>query len=363
MLTKYDEFLCHQIETTFDHVVTSAREWTERIIVHIHDTTGRFYLCHGFGVYPNRNVIDTFALLTVDQKVQYNVRASRELRPQPDEVKVGPFSYEIIEPWKKLRCRLEDNPYGLSYDVEVEGTMPGSEEDAQFHRLKGRMVENMRRYNQVGRGSGWVRFDGDTIVLDKKTCCVERDHSWGVRWGASVSEHEEPTDVPIGHFHSWGVIQFEKWGACYIRRELWDGTPYVSSGAIFYRYGSGKDEVRIASIDHDFKFRPDMRKLTSGRITLSARDGSKKEISFKPMTYVCLRPAGYFGYRDFVHGQWKGPQWIDGFKLDLTDPQILREVSFFDEEACELRCGDEIGYGIIEQVISGKYPKYGFEGY
>jgi hypothetical protein len=42
--------------------------------------------------------------------------------------------------------------------------------------------------------------------------------------------------------------------------------------------------------------------------------------------------------------------------------QIEREVSFFDEEACELRCGDDIGYGIIEQVISGKYPKYGFEG-
>lgn len=361
MLTKYDEMLCHQIETTFDHVVTSAREWTERVIVHIHDTAGKYYLCVGFGLYPNRNVIDCFALLTVEGKTQYNVRASRELRPVPDEVKVGPFSYDILEPWKRLRCRLEENPYGLSYDVEVGGTMSGSEEDAQFHRLKGRMVENMRRYNQVGRGSGWIRFDGTTLQLDEQTCCVERDHSWGVRWGASISEHDQPTDVAVGHFHSWAVIQFPSWGTCYIRREFWDGTPYVSSGAIFYPYGSGKEEVRVERIEHDFQFRPNMRKLTGGRLVLTAPGGIRKEMTFRPMTYVCLRPAGYFGYRDFVHGQWKGTQWIDGFKLDLTDPSVLREVSFFDEEACELHCDGETGYGIVEQVISGRYPKYGFE--
>ena len=57
MLTKYDDFLCHQIATTFDHVNTSAREWTERVIAHYHDNAGKYHLSHGFGIYPNRNVI------------------------------------------------------------------------------------------------------------------------------------------------------------------------------------------------------------------------------------------------------------------------------------------------------------------
>jgi hypothetical protein len=30
MLSKYDEFLCHQIVSTFDHVDTSALQRTER---------------------------------------------------------------------------------------------------------------------------------------------------------------------------------------------------------------------------------------------------------------------------------------------------------------------------------------------
>jgi hypothetical protein len=27
---------------------------------------------------------------------------------------------------------------------------------------------------------------------------------------------------------------------------------------------------------------------------------------------------------------------------------------------CEFRCGDEVGYGIVELVIPMSYPKYGF---
>lgn len=364
MLTKYDEFLCHQIATTFDHVDTSAREWTERVILHFGHTEGKYHLSLGFGLYPNRNVIDAFALLNVDNKTQYTVRASRELRPQPDEVKVGPFSYEIVQPLKKLRCRLDDNQYGLSYDIEFDGIMLPSEEDPQFTRYKGRVIENVQRYVQAGRGSGWIKFEGNTLKLDKKSCFVGRDHSWGVRrTGAWQEAGVEPPPIPPGYLYSWGVMQFDKWGAAFHTRELWDGTPLLSSGSIFYPYGSGKEEVRMARVAHDFKFRPDMRKLTAGSVTLIAPDGAQTEISLKTLSYTCLKPGGYFDYRGFVHGQWMGPYFIDGFKLDLTDPNVLREVSFIDDAGCELRCGKEVGYGCIEVTVTGKYPRYGYEGY
>jgi len=66
MLTKYDEFMSHQIAFTFDHVETSSRQWTERIILHTHDTQGKFHLSNGFSLYRNRNVIDAFACLNLD---------------------------------------------------------------------------------------------------------------------------------------------------------------------------------------------------------------------------------------------------------------------------------------------------------
>ncbi|HQL83931.1 MAG TPA: hypothetical protein PK307_17155, partial [Spirochaetota bacterium] len=76
-----------------------------------------------------------------------------------------------------------------------------------------------------------------------------------------------------------------------------------------------------------------------------------------------IRAGGYFGFRGFTHGLWMGKSFLDGFTLDLTDPAVLREVSFLEDFMCEVRCGDETGYGIVELVLIGKYPKYGYLSY
>ena len=102
MLTQYDELLCHQLPSTFDHVSDSGRGWTERVWFCVHDISGKIHLTAAFGVHPNRNIMDGLGLLAIDGKAQYNIRACRELRPQGDDVNVGPMSYHIIEPLRKV---------------------------------------------------------------------------------------------------------------------------------------------------------------------------------------------------------------------------------------------------------------------
>ncbi len=53
-----------------------------------------------------------------------------------------------------------------------------------------------------------------------------------------------------------------------------------------------------------------------------------------------------------------GPYWIDGEKLDVTDSKVIKEVSLLDDNMCECRCGDEIGYGIVELAFFGQRPRY-----
>lgn len=363
MLTKYDEFLCHQIASTFGHVETSARQWTERVILHTHDTEGKFHLSNGFGIYRNRNITDAYACLNLDGQTQYNVRASRELLSQPDELAVGPFSYEIVEPLKKVRYSLAETEYDLSYDLEFDSAMPCHEEDLQFFRIRGRAEEHVVRYDQVGRASGWIRADGQRYELDKSNFYVERDHSWGLRRDGVPEAGVQPGDIPEGYLYSWAIMQFPTWGAAYHIRELWDGTPLLSSGGVFYSYGSQKEELKVNKIEHDFQFLPKRRKAASGRVKLHTSDGSTVDISMRPRSYACLKAGGYFGHNGFVHGQWMGENWSDGYQLDLTDPAVLDDVSFLDNTSCELRCGDEVGYGVLELVVVGKYPRYGYEGY
>lgn len=364
MLTKYDEMMCHQTVATFDRVETSAREWTERIWFSVHDTSGKFHLVSGFGYYPNRNIMDAFGTIAIEGKTQYAVRASRELRPQIDDVRVGPFSYQVVEALKKVRCALDENEHGLSYDIDFEGSMPPHEEEPQFALSRGRVSEHVIRYLQLGRPSGWIRVNGETIQIDSDKWLAERDHSWGIRRGGGVPETGvQPGEIPVGYLFSLGVMQFEKWGASYHLRETGEGKPLHFSGGLFYPYTSQKEEVKLASMAHDFQLRPDIRQMKSGRLVFNAVDGSKIEVSMHPLSVCYLRAGGYFGYQEFTHGLWMGSYFIDGVKLDLTDPDTVKGVSFLDDVMCEMRCGNEVGYGIIELVIVGKYPRYGYQGY
>src|SRR5512140_950049 len=145
MITRYDEQFCHQAVSTFDRPGTSAREWTERAWLQVHAIDGSAHLATGFGYYPNRNVMDAFACFTVADRTHYIVRASRELRPDIDVFKVGPFRYDIVEPLRKVRFALDENEYGLSFAVEADAVSPLYEEPPQTQIERGRLKEDIKR--------------------------------------------------------------------------------------------------------------------------------------------------------------------------------------------------------------------------
>ena len=156
MATPNDELLCHQTVSTFDHVDTSDLQWCERIWFGGFETTGKVFIGAGLGKYTNRNVIDAYASVVVDD-VQHNVRASRGLRPDVDVLTVGPITYDIIENFKRVAFRMDENDYGISFEIVAEGLVPVVEQRPQmFRRSRGRLVNNMIRYFQFGAASGWV---------------------------------------------------------------------------------------------------------------------------------------------------------------------------------------------------------------
>jgi len=360
MFTKHDELLCHQVVSTFDQVGTSAREWTERVWLNTFDIGGKFSASVGFGKYANRNVMDAFGCLVVDGKTQYVVRASRELHSCPDEVRVGPFSYHIIESMKEIRFVLDENEYGLSYDIAFDATMPPVEEPAQVTHTKGRLTENIIRVQQVGRTSGWLKVDGESHRIDKDTWVAQRDRSWGIRAASGIPETGvEPPQIPPGFVYNYICAQFTDWGIAYHLKEIWDGTPIVFGGEVFYPWGDDRKPLALAMVEHDLKLPEGILDVQGGRIALTAVDGSKIDLILRPLSRCHLKPGGYNHYRGFVHSLWMGPSYIDGFKLDLTDPEVLKGISYIADTDCEFCCGDEIGYGVIELLVIGDHPKYG----
>jgi hypothetical protein len=375
MITKYDELFCHQVVSTFDRPGTSAREWTERAWMQVRDIAATGHLATGFGYYPNRNIMDAFACFTIQDRTEYIVRASRELRPDLDVFKVGPFSYEVTEPLRKVRFALAENDYGLSFDIEMEGTSPLYEEPAQTQITRGRLKEDIKRMVQGGRPSGWIRTDDETFEIDRQSWVGERDRSWGVRVAGAdfVETGVQPPEIYPGQLFNFVLMQFEDWGASFHIREIWDEKldlprAWHFGGGLFYPYGSSQEPIELAGVDHHYEFnddRPDQpRRFAGGRVILNTIDGSSREVSIRPITICYQAPGGYGGqYKGFIHGLWMGSDWIDGYKFDLTDPEVMREIWGYVDYGSEFRYGDQVGYGTTELMVVGKYPRYGYHGY
>ncbi len=370
MLTKFDELICHQTATTFDHVYTSDARWTERVVLYGFDISGELNFMTGMARYPNRNVIDAYGMVTLENSTAHVVRASTELRPETAAgVNVGPFSYEILEPLKKVRLSLDDNGHGLAFQVDFEGTFPAYEQVPMFFRDRGRILEEARRYYQVGRFKGWFKVGRKTYRIDRAACRGGRDHSWGVRRGVGGGSWPEPWaqpgEIPQGAFYFMCIFDFGTRAIHAAQRENWDGQVWHFEGWETYPLGSRKEgqELKMVGLDHRFRFRPDVRVVKSGAVTVKAADGTSRKITIHPKTTFYPGPAGYDFYRDYASGMWKGPSYTDGFTVDLKDPDELKRIAFLTETLCEARCGQDVGYGLLEMVNVGKYPRYGYQGY
>jgi len=375
MIRKHDELFCHQAVSTFDTPGFSAREWTERAWSMVHDTKGKAHLAAGFGFYPNRNIMDAFTCFTIEDKKQYIVRASRELRPDIDVTRVGPFGYEIVDPLKRVRFSLGENEYGLSYDYEIEGVAPLHEESAQHQNSRGREKEHIKRMVQSGKPTGWIRADGQTFELDHTSWVAERDRSWGIRVAGAdfVESGVQPPEFFAGQLFNFVLMQFKTWGASFHIREIWDeqiGCPrrWHFSGGVFYPYGTTQAPIELKDVEHYYEFNDSVpeqpRRFTGGRVVLTAIDGTKKDVAIRPISICYQGPGGYgLPYKGFIHGLWMGQSWMDGHRLDLTDPDVRREIWGYVDYGSEFRCGNDVGYGTTELIVVGKYPKYGYQGY
>ena len=117
MLTAQDDFIGHQLPTTFDHVGTSDPAWMERMWYTGHPVpAGDIIFDIGLGYYPNKNVMDAFAGVTIDN-VQHNIRMSRRLRPDPLLTRVGPLEIQVLEGLRRHRIVLAENDSGMSFDI------------------------------------------------------------------------------------------------------------------------------------------------------------------------------------------------------------------------------------------------------
>ena len=367
-----DERFIHQIPETLAHVGTSDPAWTEKVCAMAMARDGSLQLGFGIGKYPNRNVMDAYAALSRG-KEQLTVRASRRLLPEPTRIAVGPIHYEVVEPLRKLRFRLERNPsQPLAFDWLFESALPPFVEDRTHMRHGYRLAAELVRYHQIGTASGWLELDGVRHEIMPERWVSTRDHSWGVRYdvGTPPTDSEPRPQIPpgVGFMMIW----------CPVLMERTDGSRYglflhftrfaapgFQQKAVSSRieHPDGREEV-IADLEPRLRFDPRNRRLLGGRLECRMADGSQRPLELRVLgdTGVQLGAGLYFGLDGHHHGEWRGELHVEGERnLDCAAPEMARRLHQIRDTTIEVidPVGGGRGFGNCQPIASGPWPELG----
>jgi hypothetical protein len=362
MLTGQDDFIGHQLPTTFDQLDNSDPAWMERLWYTGHPIDSLDIIFDiGLGYHPNRNVMDAFAGVAVPGR-QWNFRVSRQLRPDPLTTTVGPLQIVVLEGLKRHRLVLGPNESGIQFDIEFHGVLNAHEEAPHIRRRDGRITENMARAQQMGRYTGWLEFDGRRITLDADTWYGQRDHSWGVRAEMRTDETTPPLTFYPPFLYSWTTVQFKDRGLVIFFKERAPGDRIYLSGEEVLPLGSrASSRNQLADVRHEFVWKDDPhgQSLDTALLHLTFADRRTKTVSVRTLpTRYFLKGGLYGGLDGWFHGDFKGKSYAEHDIWDLTLPEVRAKVRTLADQIIEVRDGDDVGYGIIEYGVGKGFAMY-----
>jgi hypothetical protein len=308
----------------------------------------------GLGQYPNLGVTDAFALLRRGSAHRV-VRASRELGLDRMDTSVGPFRVEVLEGLKRLRVVLEENDYGLSFDLTWEGSIPAQVEPQHYIRWQERVMFDSKRLAQTGQWRGSITVDGETLEVTPDRWWGTRDRSWGIR---PVGEPEPPGIQArnSGTFYwLYTPVRFEDHSILCIVQEDEKGRRIL------------EEAVRVrASGEPEFLGRPEYRPVyaegtrdvVSATISFSPPDGKPFEMRAVPLLPVHLMVGTGYGLEpEWKHGMYQGPDLVVQGVVHDTEKDAGRMWGLVDAVG-RFEYEGQVGYGLFEYWALGDHPSF-----
>ena len=378
MLTALDDTLWHQLPTTFDHVGTSDPRFFDRFWFAASDPGGGGTLQLTLGAYSNMNVMDG-GFVAIRNGRQHNLRVSRSLRPR-FETRCGPIRVEIVEPLHHARLIVEPGAHEMSAELDWRSILPAQEEVPRFSRVRGRVVEESRRFDQIGECSGFIELAGERVTLDR--WWATRDHSWGVRESMGIEEPVTgpPRPASAGTLFSFLFFSTERFGG-HLQLAQFAGRADYFTCELTRRDAPEDPPVHLvlgerAPLDITFTDEDRPRRFRSVRFgTLLEIDGKTREVEIETTALgsaVDMQGLGYGGYDDARGlGVWRGDDHLEHDVWDVSHPSEVerpgkgrvRPIHRIQPVHVSIRGGgiDGEGTGSLTLIAEGSLPQLGLE--
>ncbi|MBS0409504.1 MAG: hypothetical protein JSR86_06275 [Proteobacteria bacterium] len=367
MLNKLDDFPIHQTPEPIAHPATSDRNVYDRTWFNGYASDGSYYFGIGMAIYPHRGILDcAFSVVQPDGR-QHCFYGSRRAPTERTDLTVGPFRMEVIEPMRRVRVVLDDNPSGVSCDITFSARTAAIEEARQTLWSGARRVMDATRFDQFGRWSGVVRHPDGEIKVTEEMCHGTKDRSWGVR-GVGERDVGGAPVMPKGIMFLWAPLFWDDHishaiffdgpkGEALVREGI-TAPLYASEAAIPPGVEDGLDQ-RMATARHRIAYHPGTRLARTAEIDLVPLEGDIRTISLDPILKFQMKGLGY-GHPVWGQGMWKGELEIGGESFDPRQLDMLAPENLHTQQVVRASDGKSTGIGVLEQIAVGPYAPGGF---
>jgi hypothetical protein len=305
-------------------------------------------------------------LSLVADGVQHALHVSRIAPDDPTETRVGPLRVEVVKPMQEIRVVVEPNAAGLAADLRFRARTACLEEERAPMIRDRRILMDTTRFTQFGAWEGWIEAGGRRTRIAPEAVAGTRDRSWGVR---PVGEPE--AGKPAGEpqiFFFWAPLQFDDRCTHAASFETPDGKAWDQLAWIVPTHAP--DAIpgvidpraeRLAGVRHTIEWRPGTRWARAAELELFRESGASERIRLEPLLRFQMLGIGYT-HPEWGHGFWKGESALAGetWKVDELNPLLPQHLHV--QQVVRADWGGRRGVGVLEQIVLGPYPRYGFRG-
>ena len=271
------------------HDNTQDKYWRESYYFNFVDYKPGIYGFTTIGWRLNEGEVDGLLMVIRDRTLWFAYPAVNQKFNEPWEsfelpknARVRRLKYEMIEPYRKWKLRLEGGRDSM--DLDFNCFTPVYDYNAEMVSLPSKVTQE--HYEQSGHVKGVIKVRGREINIDGTG---QRDHSWGIRdWGGV--EGWKWITAQFGDRFSFNVFSVN------------DGAEEHAGGFVF----DGKDNARIVKSSIHLDLRPDGQSPRAAELELVDEHGRRHSISAQVFHVIPLRRHGAFIKECFARFYYKG---------------------------------------------------------
>lgn len=368
MITSFDDYCIHQTHEPVAQPSQSDRNFYDRYWFNGMDMGGDFMFEIGFGLYPNRWVMDGHFSVNI-AGVQHSFHSSRRAPRDRADTSVGPLRVEIVKPMRQVRIHLAPNETGIECDLMFTARTAPTEEPKNIMHDDGRLIMHNSRFTQFGNWSGFFAINGERHEVNGATTRGARDKSWGVRpVGETEAGAPSLVNAEPGVYWTWCPIDFGDICTQFGTFEDHDGNATQVSGCLVPAYDDPTQipeceepgHIEMHQARHKYSWAPGTRRPTSAQYELTQRDGTQYSISVEPVTRFYMLGIGY-QHPEWAHAHWKGEEAIAGESWIIDELDELDYKHIHIHQMVNATMGDRQGIGTLETIVFGRHDPSGFK--